>query len=279
MYTAIDIIKATAQEFADVPRWKLEVYVDMCRPLVSRKQFGKKYEMALAYMVCHKLKMAGEGVNPLGDLGGIGTGFGLGSVSEGGSSISFSTNQSSNLQPDAELALTVYGLQFLQLRRISIVPIHITNEVDWPYNPFQGYPRPPEHKKPQPPCCEEPPCCQPPCCKPEESPEEPGTVEDHSIQVDGHTFTTELKREENHTFTAEFNREDGTVVNSTDKKEPCREECPNIPPEHLPPFPIATEKKFGGVKVKPGSGLTVDKEGCLSLDPALFGDPEDGEEP
>ena len=50
-------------------------------------------------------------------------------MSEGGSSISFGANQSSNLATDAELGLTAYGVQFLQLRRMVIVPIHCSGEL------------------------------------------------------------------------------------------------------------------------------------------------------
>lgn len=67
-------------------------------------------------------------MKPLGELGTIGIGFAVGSVSEGGSSVSFGANQSSNLAADAELGLTVYGVQFLQLRRSVIVPIHCSGE-------------------------------------------------------------------------------------------------------------------------------------------------------
>ena len=103
---------------------KIEKWIEVVRPMVSKKQFGKLYEQALAYLVCHKLKMAGNGESPLGELGTIGIGFAVGSVSEGGSSISFGANQASNLAADAELGLTVYGVQFLQLRRMVIIPIH-----------------------------------------------------------------------------------------------------------------------------------------------------------
>ena len=106
----------------------IEKMMEIVRPMVSRKQFGKLYEQGLAYLVCHKLKMAGFGENPLGKLGTIGIGFAVGSVSEGGSSVSFGANQSSNLAADAELGLTVYGVQFLQLRRSVIVPIHCSGE-------------------------------------------------------------------------------------------------------------------------------------------------------
>ena len=69
------------------------------------------------------------GNNPLGEEFNISNmGFGVSSVSEGGSSISFGASQSSNLAPDAELGLTAYGLQFLSIRRMVIVPIHVSGE-------------------------------------------------------------------------------------------------------------------------------------------------------
>jgi hypothetical protein len=92
---------------------------------VSRKKFGKLYEQALACLVCHKLKMAGYGENPIGKAGKIGVGFAISSVSEGGSTISYGASQSTNTATDAEFGLTSYGVQFLQLRRQVIVPISI----------------------------------------------------------------------------------------------------------------------------------------------------------
>lgn len=128
--TAIEIIRLIGTEFASVSEENLEKWIEVVRPMVSKKQFGKLYEQGIAYLVCHKLKMAGFGENPLGDIGTIGTGFAVGSVSEGGSSISFGANQASNLAADAELGLTVYGVQYLQLRRSVIVPIHCSGEAE-----------------------------------------------------------------------------------------------------------------------------------------------------
>lgn len=123
--TVIKIIRLIGGEFEAIQDDTLNQWVEVVRPMVSKKQFGKLYEQALAFLVCHKLKMAGKGENPLGDkIGIIGVGFAVGSVSEGGSSISFGANQSSNIATDAELGLTVYGVQFLTLRRKVIVPIH-----------------------------------------------------------------------------------------------------------------------------------------------------------
>lgn len=128
--TAIEIIRLTGGEFDSVSNEVIEKWIEIVRPMVSKKQFGKLYEQGLAYLVCHKLKMAGLGDNPLGELGTIGLGLTVGSVSEGGSSVSFGANQSSSLAKDAELAMTVYGVQFLQLRRSVIVPIHCGGECE-----------------------------------------------------------------------------------------------------------------------------------------------------
>ena len=128
--TAIEIIRLMGGEFKSVADDVIEQWIEIVRPMVSKKQFGNLYEQGLAYLVCHKLKMAGLGDNPLGELGAIGLGLTVGSVSEGGSSVSFGANQSSSLAKDAELAMTVYGVQFLQLRRSVIVPIHCGGELD-----------------------------------------------------------------------------------------------------------------------------------------------------
>ena len=128
--TAIEIIRLIGTEFEDTDDETIEQWVEMVKPMVSKKQFGKLYEQAIAYLVCHKMKMSGAGANPLGsELGNINAiGFAVGSISEGGSSISFGASQSSNLTKDAEYGLTSYGMQFLNLRKLAIVPIHISGQ-------------------------------------------------------------------------------------------------------------------------------------------------------
>lgn len=126
--TAIEIVRLIGAEFAAVEDENLEKWIEVVRPMVSKKQFGKLYEQAIALLVCHKLKIAGYGENPLGDLGAVGIGLTVGSVSEGGSSVSFGANAASMLAKDAELGLTTYGAQFLSIRRMVIVPIHCGGE-------------------------------------------------------------------------------------------------------------------------------------------------------
>lgn len=126
--TVIEMVRLFGPEFESVKDDILEQWLEIVKPMVSKKQFGELYNQALALLVCHKLKMAGHGENPLGDIGTIGAGFAVSSVSEGGSSVSFGANQNSNLAANAELGLTAYGVQFLQLRRMVIIPIHCSGE-------------------------------------------------------------------------------------------------------------------------------------------------------
>ncbi len=126
---ALEIIRLFGEEFKDVDDAVIEKWIELAKPLVSKKLFGDLYDQALAYLVCHKMKLAGKGENPLGSIGSIASmGFSIGSVSEGGTSISIGANQSSNTASDAELALTAYGLQYLTLRKLVIIPIRCSGE-------------------------------------------------------------------------------------------------------------------------------------------------------
>ena len=119
----IEIIRMIGAEFESVADDELNKWIELAKPWVSQNKFGDLYNQALAFMVCHRLKVSGKGVDPLNGLGSVAIGLTVGSVSEGGSSISYGASQSSSLTIDAELATTVYGVQFLQLRRGVIVPI------------------------------------------------------------------------------------------------------------------------------------------------------------
>lgn len=119
--TAVEIIRLTAEEFKDVSDENLEKWIEIVRPLVSKKRFGKLYEQALACLVCHKLKMAGNGSSEFGSITDIGR---VSSVSEGGTSVSFATTTAGDTM-DAEYKLTSYGVQYITLRNRCIVPITI----------------------------------------------------------------------------------------------------------------------------------------------------------
>ena len=130
---ALAIFRMVATEFADMPdndvadpetgvvtAYGVNSFLSLYADQISEKRFGSTYQKALAYLTAHKLKMAGYGNT---ENGKIGDSLRVGSYSEGETSISYTTNQQTNLQVDAEYALTPYGLEFLTLRRNAVVPI------------------------------------------------------------------------------------------------------------------------------------------------------------
>ena len=118
---AFEIIRITMTEFADVEDSTVKAFLSLAEPLISRKKYGKLYPQALACLAAHKMKMSGLGKS-IG-IGTIGDTIGLSSVSEGETSVSFSNNQSGNADTAAEFGLTVYGMQYLQLRKRRIITI------------------------------------------------------------------------------------------------------------------------------------------------------------
>lgn len=118
---AFEIIRKTMNEFEEVPDETIQDFISLAEPLISTKRFGKLYSQALAYLAAHKMKMSGLG-KTIG-IGTIGDTIGLSSVSEGETSVSFSNNQAANITTNSEFGLTVYGMQYLQLKKRCIVPI------------------------------------------------------------------------------------------------------------------------------------------------------------
>lgn len=123
--TAHEIFRFVAPEFKDINDEDVEKFMTLFSTQISRKRFSSTYDQALAYLTAHKLKMYGYGNK---ENGTIGDALRVGSYSEGETSISYTTNQQTNLLVDAEYALTVYGLEFLTLKRNAIVPIISSGE-------------------------------------------------------------------------------------------------------------------------------------------------------
>lgn len=121
----IKYVRVLAKEFDEVPVEEIEILYEMVEPLVDKEKFGKLYNQALALLICHKLKMAGQGESVMGGMGSIANGLTVGSISDGGTSISFSGNAQGDGSAEAEYALTVYGMQYVSLRKLVIVPILI----------------------------------------------------------------------------------------------------------------------------------------------------------
>lgn len=139
---ALEIFRLVATEFEDMPdedvtdpetgkvtQYGVKSFLELYADQISEKRFGSSYQKALAYLTAHKLKMNGYG-NDSNGIGVIADSLRVGSYSEGETSISFTTNQQTNLQVDAEYALTVYGLEFLTLRRNAVIPIISAGEAN-----------------------------------------------------------------------------------------------------------------------------------------------------
>lgn len=123
--TSLEIFRLVAREFESLSDETVVQWLELTAPLISKKVFGKLYEQALALLTAHRLKMAGHGDSSLGTVGDT---LRVGSYSEGEVSISFGTNQAINMQADGEYSLTPYGLAYLSLRRLVVIPIRSAGE-------------------------------------------------------------------------------------------------------------------------------------------------------
>ena len=134
-YTPVlKIFRLVAMEFQGLPDDTVEEWIALCVPLVSRKRFNNLYHQALALLTAHRMKLANANIDPnedpLNDVNEIGVGniMRVASYSEGQTSVSFNNNISQYTDTDAELALTPYGVQFLSLRRMRVMPITSAGE-------------------------------------------------------------------------------------------------------------------------------------------------------
>lgn len=122
----LETFRLIAPEFGKVEDEKVLAMLELCEPLVSKKRFGRVYNQAIALLAAHRLKLSGEGENPLGAEGSsninAASGFGLASVSEGSTSVSFNT-ANMNTNDDSWYALSSYGMEYLKLRRIFVMSI------------------------------------------------------------------------------------------------------------------------------------------------------------
>ena len=130
----LSAFRLVAAEFKDVPDDVIEAWIELTAPLVSRRRFRNLYSQALALLTAHRMKLANVNVavedDPLVDVGAIGVGnlMRVANYSEGEVSIGFNSSISQYTETNAELALTQYGIQYLSLRRMRIMPITSAGE-------------------------------------------------------------------------------------------------------------------------------------------------------
>ena len=125
---ALEIIRLTMPEFKGIEDDTVEKWISLVRPLVSDVKFKSQYEHAVALVAGHKMKLSGYGDGLAGTDLTLASTTGVASVSEGETSVSLDTSANSLIASnpaDAEYAKTVYGLQFLSLRRQMVMSIVI----------------------------------------------------------------------------------------------------------------------------------------------------------
>ena len=132
MNAALRIFRIVAAEFAELPdddelnedgtvkTYGVKTYLELFSDQISAKRFGKSYTKALAYLTAHKLKMMDKGADD--GFGSMGAALRVASASEGETSVSFSSSISTT-DAESEYALTIYGIEFLTLKRNVIIPI------------------------------------------------------------------------------------------------------------------------------------------------------------
>lgn len=138
MNAAKEIIRTLFKEFSDVSEDVLDQYLNIFAPMVSKKKFGGKHGLALAYYVAHKMTVNGLGSASESLLGGavsateasalIAAGVTL--VRDGETSISFADGSAGSggarSRSDAEYETTVYGRQYLSIRDSCVAAIVIS---------------------------------------------------------------------------------------------------------------------------------------------------------
>lgn len=105
MMSAIEIIKTICPELADSP--SLSQFMQVATESLNSRFFGKLYNQAIAYKACHLFTLNKS--SAIDEVLSVGGGP-VSSISEGGISVSFSTNAGDN-----ELNSTKFGRQLLAL--------------------------------------------------------------------------------------------------------------------------------------------------------------------
>ena len=130
--TVLEAFRLLAAEFSALSDETVLQWAELTLPLISKKQFGKLYEQAAALLTAHRMKLGGlEGNEAAGGEGlscSIGDTLRVASYSEGDVSVSFNS-AAATAETDADLLLTSYGVQYLALRRLAVIPIRCSGEV------------------------------------------------------------------------------------------------------------------------------------------------------
>lgn len=115
--TIAEVIEDIAPEFNNENPARIARFIGYAELQVSENAFGKKYDLAVAYMTAHMLSLSGRNDSE-GTNGTPGT---ITQKREGDLSLSFALPQGLAQSNDGTLVLTSYGIEFLRLRDICII--------------------------------------------------------------------------------------------------------------------------------------------------------------
>lgn len=62
------IVKMVGTEFKTMSDEDISFWIGLQAPVISQKKFGADYNLAVALLVCHAMKMAGNGDSSLGTI-------------------------------------------------------------------------------------------------------------------------------------------------------------------------------------------------------------------
>ena len=124
--TALEIFRLVAKEFETVSDDEVNGWIALTKPLISKRIFGQVYNQAVSLLTAHRMKVSGSYASS-DEVTNQTNAFGVSSYSEGDTSVSVNVSNISTAD-DSWYALTSYGLQFLELRRLYIIPIRSAGE-------------------------------------------------------------------------------------------------------------------------------------------------------
>lgn len=123
--TQLEMFRKIAPEFAQISDEEVQGMLDLVGDILSKKRFGKMYDRAVALLAAHQFTLQTLITND--ENAGAATSLTSGAlVSEREGDLQRSYGgmaSSSGDDMDSLLKKTVYGLQFLTLRSMCIVPV------------------------------------------------------------------------------------------------------------------------------------------------------------
>ena len=117
---AIAVFRVVAPEFAQVTDATLGTWFDLFAPMVSKKTFGAKYDLALAYFIAHVLALQGAYATNAG-TSTDGSVAGVKGEKEGDLEREYAIPDASDYM--SLLYKTYYGRMYLQIMKLCAIGI------------------------------------------------------------------------------------------------------------------------------------------------------------